>query len=131
MIDSNVWISAIRFGGQPLAVLDAAFTNHTIAICDAIKNEVARNLLEKFDVPLPFTKTIIDRYLERGLRIKVPGSLRKVCRDQSDDIIIECATLAEASYIITGDKDLLTLGAFANVKMTSPSDWLMLVTATS
>lgn len=38
-----------------------------------------------------------------------PRKKVKVCRDPSDDMLLECCLAAEAEYLVTGDKDFLFL----------------------
>jgi predicted nucleic acid-binding protein len=43
-----------------------------------------------------------------------------VCRDPDDDRVLECALAAGAKVIVSGDRDLLDLGAFRGTPITSP-----------
>lgn len=47
-----------------------------------------------------------------------------VCRDPGDDRFLELAIAGEASFIVTGDLDLLSLNPFRNVEILRPSDFL-------
>jgi len=57
------------------------------------------------------------------LRIMITGSLR-VCRDPNDDMILECAVLASAQFMISGDKDLLVLGSYSGIRIVTPAEFL-------
>jgi len=48
------------------------------------------------------------------------------CRDPKDNKFLELAVEAEASCIITGDKDLLVLHPFQNIPILSAADFLKL-----
>ena len=61
--------------------------------------------------------------LARGIRAKIRGTV-KVCRDPNDDIFLECAALAKADFLVAGDKDLLTLGAYKGTRIVTPSEYL-------
>jgi putative PIN family toxin of toxin-antitoxin system len=124
VFDSNVWISAIRFKGIPLLALDAAFLRHTIAICPEIESEVLRILTEKMLLSPQRTALQMRNYLESGLRLSIPGKLKGVCRDPKDDMVVECAAVAGASVIVSGDKDLLSLRSYRNIQICSPSEFL-------
>jgi predicted nucleic acid-binding protein len=46
-----------------------------------------------------------------------------VCRDSDDDRVIECAVAACAEYIVTEDKDLLSLGSYDGIKILRTVDF--------
>ncbi len=53
-----------------------------------------------------------------------PNRSIKVCRDPDDDMVIEAALAGMAEYIVTGDKDLLTLKEFESVRFITPRVFL-------
>jgi uncharacterized protein len=55
--------------------------------------------------------------------------VRGVVRDPNDDKIIACALAAGAGYIVTRDKDLLSLGLHEGVAMISPEAFLRVLRA--
>lgn len=58
-----------------------------------------------------------------------PAVLGAVPRDPDDDKIIACAVAAEAQYIVTRDRDLLSLGDYGQVAIISPERFLEIVRA--
>jgi putative PIN family toxin of toxin-antitoxin system len=56
--------------------------------------------------------------------IKPKRRLRVVRRDPSDNKFLECAVAGKASVIISGDKDLLSLGSFRRIRIQSPAQFL-------
>ena len=42
-------------------------------------------------------------------------------------MVIACALAADASYLVTRDKDLLTLGTYHNVQIIKPEEFIQLV----
>lgn len=48
----------------------------------------------------------------------------RLCRDANDDMFIDCAVTGKASYIVTGDGDLLVLKRVMNVQIVSASHFL-------
>ena len=50
--------------------------------------------------------------------------VRVVERDPNDDMIIACALKAQADYIVTRDKDLLSVGAHEGIRMVTPRQFL-------
>jgi putative PIN family toxin of toxin-antitoxin system len=47
-----------------------------------------------------------------------------VVRDPKDNPILECARAARAKYLITGDRDLLTLGTYRRLRSVTIRDFL-------
>jgi len=52
---------------------------------------------------------------------------KRVGRDVQDDKFLACAHEAKADYIVTGDKDLLTLKEYAGIKIIRPRDFVELL----
>jgi predicted nucleic acid-binding protein len=50
--------------------------------------------------------------------------VRGVVRDPTDDMIIACAIAAGADYIVTRDKDLLSLGEYEGIGTIKPEAFL-------
>jgi putative PIN family toxin of toxin-antitoxin system len=62
-------------------------------------------------------------FLAKAERVTITKSIR-CCRDPKDDKFLELAVNRHADILITGDKDLLTLGTFENIPILKPSDFL-------
>lgn len=54
-----------------------------------------------------------------------------VCRDPNDDRVLEVAVNGQAEAIITGDKDLLSLGPYEGIEIIDPARYLSRVGAVS
>lgn len=50
-----------------------------------------------------------------------------LCRDPKDDKFLECGEHAKADYIVSGDKDLLVLKNYKNLKIIKTSEMLKLI----
>jgi uncharacterized protein len=50
--------------------------------------------------------------------------IKPVVRDPNDDMIIACASKAGSDYIVTSDKDLLTLGSYKGIHIVSPEEFV-------
>lgn len=50
-----------------------------------------------------------------------------VCRDPNDDMVIACALAARSSYLVTRDKDLLTLKDYQGVHILPPEEFIQIV----
>ena len=55
--------------------------------------------------------------------------IKVVKDDPEDNKIIECASIAGADYIVTGDPHLLKLGQFQRTKIVTPSKFLRIISS--
>lgn len=63
-------------------------------------------------------------FAEKILMVQVRGTLRGVCRDPSDDMVVECAVEAGAEVIVSGDNDLLSLKRYKSIRIVTPRVFL-------
>jgi len=66
---------------------------------------------------------IVEKVYNEAVFVPVTSNIQ-LCRDPKDDKFLNLATDAQASCIITGDKDLLVLHPFGNVPILLPTDFL-------
>jgi uncharacterized protein len=57
--------------------------------------------------------------------IKITDKIIHIKDDADDDKILECAISAESDYIISGDKHLIKLKSFRNIKILRPAEFLI------
>jgi len=103
VVDTNVYISALVFGGVPQRVLELISSHgFPLYISPSIMEEVSGILAAKFD----WTKEELELFLpplwDRCITIK-PTIRLKVCADPDDNHVLECAAAAEAEFLITGN----------------------------
>jgi putative PIN family toxin of toxin-antitoxin system len=101
--DTNVYISALVFGGVPQRVLDLVFSRGLLLyVSPSIMDEVTGTLIAKFD----WTRKDVEMFLPPlwGRCIIIKPTIRlKVSPDPDDNHILECAAAAEAAFLITGN----------------------------
>ena len=125
VIDSNVWISALIFGGNPEKILKLFIDNKVeVVMSEEIITELRRIIINKF--PL-FVNSL--NLLEASLRkdtvfVQLGSMTIDASRDVDDNRIIETAYIGKAQYIISGDKDLLVLKKYKDIKILNPGDFL-------
>jgi len=124
VLDTNVWVSALEFGGTPDRAVLRALTQDRLAISDFIRAEIASVLTGKFGRDPVELETELDELLIEARWVEVTGEVRGICRDPKDDAILETAWRAQADYLVAGDKDLLSLGVFRGTRIVSPAAYL-------
>lgn len=124
VVDSGVWISAFRFGGVPLQAIRTTLQKDHILMCDPIRTEVERILLREFGWAPDRTLALFSAYLQEATLVPIAGLVQNVCRDPKDNMVLECATVASAQVIVSGDLDLLTLNQFGSARIVTPRAYL-------
>lgn len=123
VLDTNVFVSAVFFGGNPGQVLsrwrDRAFE---IAVSREILDECVR-VGEQLAARAPGVDLgpILELIATRATLVDAAPLSEPVCRDPHDDKFLACALAAEARYIVSGDQDLLVLSPFEGVAVLSPT----------
>ena len=125
VIDTNVVASAIFFGGKPKDVIDLVMDNSLEAYAsqDIIEeyNETVDYLKEKFSQKAPKLPLF---EIESKCRIIEVHSKVDICRDPDDNKFIECALDSECYYIVSGDKDLLTVSEYEGIHIVTVAEFL-------
>jgi putative PIN family toxin of toxin-antitoxin system len=104
VIDTNVYISALMFGGLPGELLDLAFAGEFMPVTSPVLlDELEEKLRFKFGVEDADVERIRGRLERIAEIVSTMPSLAIIRADPDDD---------RADMIVTGDRHLLKLGAF-------------------
>jgi putative PIN family toxin of toxin-antitoxin system len=120
VLDTNVLISALFWGGQPRRLVDLAIAGRIQAITSPeLLGELERVLAEDFEVPQDKVEFVLRDVLSYA-EITVPlEEIEAPVRDPGDTKVIACAVSGRADCIVTGDRDLLALGEAHGVAVLS------------
>ena len=124
VLDTNIYISALVFGGAAQRVLDSLDTGgFVVCVSQPIVDEVMGVLRRK----LGWTPAQLDYALpplwKRTVMVTPAGRIA-VCADPDDNRILECARAARADVVITGDDHLLRLERFEGAAIVTPRIFL-------
>jgi len=125
--DTNIYISALNFGGQPERFLRLAEAGAIqLVISDDIKAEVARVLRgDKFAWPEPEIEKVLRQLSRFTERVQPTQRLDIITSDPPDNRILECAEAGGVDYIVTGDKrHILPLGSHAGISIVKLADFM-------
>ncbi len=127
VFDTNIYISAIIFGGNPRQCLELARNGEIeLFTSKAILLELASKLRVKFLWSDLEIKEVIEG-ISQFAGIVAPGKKVNLIKDEADNRFLECAMEAKADYIVSGDKKhLLSLKKFKGIKILSAKDFLNL-----
>ena len=111
VIDANVIISA-AFGGKPLGAVVRAMEDHEVYLSEAIERElrgVISGLSRKLSKDqVAFLEEKIRQLVSRARRVSVSTDVA-LSRDAKDDHYLSLCKGVRADFLITGDKDLLSV----------------------
>ncbi len=124
VLDSNVYISALLFGGNPRRIIRLAEIG-LIQLYSSreLQAEVERVLTAKFHWQ-QMRVIGATKYLWSLTRRVRPTSKVTDCVDSDDNRVLECAIEARAGWLITGDQHLLALHPYRHVAIVTPRQFL-------
>lgn len=118
VIDTNVLISGVFFGGFPRKILSAVVSQKITACATTeIINEYEEIVQEMINRKQGHINKSILSPLIKVMEIIEPVIHVEICRDPDDNKFLECAKDSNALYIVSGDKDLLVIEQFENVQI--------------
>ncbi|MBR0260747.1 MAG: putative toxin-antitoxin system toxin component, PIN family [Selenomonadaceae bacterium] len=124
VIDTNVLISATFFGGMPRKVINLVIDETVSAYMNAeILAEYEKTSLKmKSKNKWRINQILFDKFLSE---VKMVDSVTTVniCRDPDDNKFIACAVDAKAIYIVSGDKDLLTVKNYDEIEIVTAKEF--------
>lgn len=126
--DTNIYISALEFGGQPLQVLAAARRGAIRSdISNPLLNEIDRVLGNKFAWSEDMRQRLA-RQLSRFTSLVHPTrTVNAIPEDPDDNRVLECAITAGSRYIVTGDAALLRLAEYEGIRIIRVADFMRLI----
>lgn len=124
VIDTNVLISGVFFGGFPRKILNAVVEQKIIACATTeIINEYEEIVQEMINRKQGHLNKTILSPLVKSMEIIAPVTHIEVCRDCDDNKFLECAKDSHALYIVSGDKDLLVIKEYENIQIVTAKDF--------
>ena len=111
VIDANVLVSA-AFGGTPLDAVGKAFSVGEVYLSPVIVDEIG-GTIERLSPKLGDEKTkilsVLWKRFQSLCRVAEPEMEVSICRDPKDDAYLSLCVSVGASFLISGDKDLLSV----------------------
>lgn len=131
LLDTNIWVSGLLFGGTPTRIL-------TLAIANQIQIFSSEALLEELEAVLRYAKfqprlkqlTTTPEELLLTVRAWVTLCSEVILepvpelRDPDDVLVLSSAVAAGAIVIVSGDNDLLSLKEFSGILIMTASQFL-------
>ena len=119
MLDTNVLISALLYGGSPREVLRLAIDGEVFGITSpALLEELSRVLVHKFSASSSFARAVLAS-ISDSFEIVEPKQRIHILADEPDNRVLEAAVEGKAECIVTGDKALLSLKTYKRIRIMS------------
>ena len=111
VIDTNIFISGLNWGGKPKQILDHWLRSEfSLLLSPYLAMEIV-STYQRFNQPKENVRQL-KLYLETKTSKLIPPKKVTICRDKKDNQVLDLCLAAEAEFLITGDKDLLALKEF-------------------
>jgi putative PIN family toxin of toxin-antitoxin system len=126
VIDTNVLVSGVFFGGNPGRVLDAWRDGRIDLVVSSEILEEYRRVGEELEIRFPgvsFAPFLA--LVAMHARVVEPLELTEgVAADPDDDKFFACALAADCRLIISGDKHVLAASGYRSIKVAKPRDFV-------
>jgi putative PIN family toxin of toxin-antitoxin system len=135
VLDVNVWVSALLWGGKPAEIIKAAEDGKVaIVASEAIVGEISQvlnypKLRKVYQAAGLRHKDLVEAVLKVVRFVEVSKRVSVVVEHPADDKFIECALAAGADYIVSGDRHLLKIGGYKKTRILSVSEFLGILEA--
>ena len=125
VLDTNIFISALIFGGVPLQVVELCREKKIhLIVSSPILLELARILQVKFDFNKKMALDVLSEIKRVSTVVSPTAKIEIIHKDRDDNKIVECAVEGLAQYIVSGDSHLLDLGHYKNIKILTASSFI-------
>ena len=129
IIDTNLWISFLITNNLNILSELFLFERFQIIFSDELFNEfldVARRPKFKKYFDEKSVQLLIENISEKLEFIEVASAIT-ICRDLKDNFILALSIDGNADYIVTGDKDLLSLNGFKGKKIVTINEFIKII----
>ena len=127
--DTNVYLSAILFGGKPEQIRKLAREGKIeLLVSEIILAEIAGVLKRKFNWSDWQVSEAINDIKDITTLMTPAVTLSVVKEDEPDNRVLECAVEGGAQYIVSGDeRHLQPLKEYRGIKILSPAKFLKML----
>ena len=126
VVDTNVLISGVFFGGWPYRVLEAWRNGRVeMVVSESILQEywvVARRLSREF--PGVDAGPFLELLSARAKLVEAADLPAPVCADRADDKFLACALAGGARVIVSGDRGLQRASGYRGIEVLGPRQFV-------
>jgi len=129
VFDTNILLSALlSTSSNPFRCLALAKIGQVESVtCQEILDEFAEKLILKFKFSQDMAQLAVEEVRSYSRLVEISTTLKAVAADPDDDMVVECAVVGSATYIVTGDKHLLALEKYGEIEIVKASEFIELI----
>lgn len=128
ILDTNVLVSGIFFGGIPGKLLSAWRSGRvSLILSPAILAEyrrVAEELASSHREVGEALEPLLALVTIEGTIVDAPALKEPVCEDPADDMFLAAALASRTNFIVSGDKHLLRVSGWQGITVLTPRQFL-------
>ena len=124
VIDTNVFVSAIVYGGIPKQILSLVLDENLVgATTRVLMAELIDVLSKKFHFS-PQKLADAESLIQDSFLILQPERTISLLDDDDDNRVLEAAVEGVCDYIVTGDRDLLRLKEYKEITIVTAAEFI-------
>lgn len=117
LLDTNVWLAVLTRRGVCRRFWRRLRAGNEVYSGEWILEEIKEKLPLRFNTT-PRQAARLTRYARRSTKFVQPTEpIPVVCRDADDDEVLALAVAAGCGWVVTGDKDLLVLDGYEDIRI--------------
>ncbi len=134
VLDTSVLVSGFLTRGPPRRVLDLAEAGRfrmvlSVVILEEMRRSLSKpRLMQAYGYPPEAIGDFSDSIAAAASVVEGDPAFVSRCRDPNDHHVIATALAATARVIVSGDNDLLDLGAHGAIRIVTPRQFLDMLT---
>ena len=127
VLDTNVVVSALLWGGGPRLLLQAGREKRVDLFTSTALLAELSEVLErpKFAMKIAAAALSVDQIVDRYAvlaSLVQPAPTPRVAPDPDDDVVIGTALAAQADHVVTGDRSLLSIATYQAIRIIRVSE---------
>lgn len=128
ILDANIYVSFFLTGGETIASVFALWKRGEFEVFTSI--DIVAEVYRIFRYPkiqkriTSVDQKALTRMVEDLVERVYPQERTHVLRDPDDEKYLEAASACDADYLVTGDRDLLSLKNFGTTRIVSPKEFV-------
>lgn len=124
VLDTNVVVSGVFFGGVPGRILAAWSAGDLVLVLSPVILEEYRRVGRELGRQHPDLNTAFEPVLTliamNAMIVDAPQFSRPVSDDPDDDMFLAAALATHTQFIVSGDKDLLRVSGWRGIAVLTP-----------